>query len=48
MTLEEYLSKIYSEFGLNLNNFCIYQGKLEEVLFAPPASVGDSFMNIHQ
>jgi chromosome segregation ATPase len=48
MLLEDYLQKITSDYGLNLNNFCIYQGKLEEVLFSQPVSIGDSFMQAQE
>jgi len=33
MLMEDYLHKLTADYGLNLNNFCIYQGKLEDVLF---------------
>jgi hypothetical protein len=36
MLVEDYLQKITTDYQLNINNFCIYQGKLEDILFTPP------------
>lgn len=40
MLLEDFIHKITSDYQLNLNNFCVYQGKLEELIF-PQTSEGD-------
>jgi len=40
LTLEEYMQRLHLEFDLNLNNFCIYQGKLEDILFTQDESRG--------
>lgn len=35
MLMEDYIQKVTGEYNLNLNNFCVYQGKLEELFFSP-------------
>ena len=41
MLLEDYIQKLTDNYGLNLNNFCIFQGKLEDVLFIQQQHQGE-------
>ena len=41
MLLDDYIQKISNDYQLNINNFCVYQGKLEELFFSTPASNPD-------
>ena len=46
--MEDYIQKLSLNYGLNLNNFCIYQGKLEDVLFIQQQSSESSESKLTQ
>ena len=48
MLMEDYIQKLSLNYGLNLNNFCIYQGKLEDVLFIQQQSSESSESKLTQ